>query len=80
MIGDRQAYLTALVGIEYDTVADWASRRKLEFTTYRDLSEKPEVVSLVTDAIKDVNSRFARVKRSASSACSRRNSTTRMAN
>ena len=62
VIGDKRAYLTALIGIEYDTVADWASRRRIEFTTYRDLSEKPEVVDLVSSAVRDVNTRFARVE------------------
>ena len=36
-----------LVGIEFDTVAEWAQRRRIDFTTYRDLTEKPEVVALV---------------------------------
>ena len=29
MIGDQQKYLVALVGIELDTVGDWATRREL---------------------------------------------------
>lgn len=62
VVGDKRAYLTAVIGIEFDTVADWASRRKIEFTTYRDLSTKPEVVELVRDVVRDVNSRFARVE------------------
>ncbi|WP_404433637.1 AMP-binding protein [Microbacterium lacus] len=62
VIGDRRAYLTALIGIEFDTVADWASRQRIEFTTYRDLSEKPEVTALIAGIIKDVNTRFARVE------------------
>ena len=62
VIGDRRAYLTALIGIEFDTVADWASRQRIEFTTYRDLSEKPEVTALIAGIVKDVNTRFARVE------------------
>ncbi|WP_228484781.1 AMP-dependent synthetase/ligase [Microbacterium cremeum] len=62
VIGDRRPYLTALIGIEYDTVADWAARRRIDFTTYRDLSEKPDVVVLVSGIVKDVNTRFARVE------------------
>lgn len=62
VIGDRRPYLTALVGIEYDTVADWASRRRIEFTTYRDLSSQPEVIDLVSGVLRDVNARFARVE------------------
>jgi long-chain acyl-CoA synthetase len=47
VIGDGRPYLTALIGIESDTVGDWALRRRLPYTTYRDLSEKEEVLKLV---------------------------------
>lgn len=59
VIGDRRPYLTALVGIELDTVGDWAQRRRIDFTTYRDLSGKPAVVELVQSLVDDVNQRFA---------------------
>ncbi len=62
VIGDRRAYLTALIGIELDTVADWAQRRQLPYTTYRDLTEKPEVLELVRGIVADTNERFARVE------------------
>ncbi|MGH3679176.1 MAG: AMP-dependent synthetase/ligase [Natronosporangium sp.] len=59
VIGDRRPYLTALIGIELDTVGDWAQRRRIDFTTYRDLSGKPAVVELVQSLVDDVNQRFA---------------------
>ncbi|HLV58419.1 MAG TPA: AMP-binding protein [Natronosporangium sp.] len=62
VIGDRRPYLTALIGIEFDTVAEWAQRRKIDFTTYRDLSEKPEVIALVQGVVSEVNTRFATVE------------------
>jgi long-chain acyl-CoA synthetase len=62
VIGDRRAYLTALIGIEIDTVGEWAQRRKLAYTTYRDLSEKPEVLALVQSVVDEVNARFATVE------------------
>ncbi len=62
VIGDRRAYLSALVGIESDTVADWAQRERIRYTTYRDLSEKPEVLRLIQIVIKQTNERFARVE------------------
>ena len=62
VIGDRQAYLTVLIGIELDTVADWAQRRQLPYTTYRDLTEKPEVLKLVQGIVAETNERFARVE------------------
>ncbi len=62
VLGDAKPYLVALIGIELDTVGEWAQRRRLPYTTYRDLSEKREVLELVQGVIKDVNERFARVE------------------
>lgn len=62
VIGDQRAYLVALIGIEYETVGHWAQQRKLPYTTYRDLSEKPEVLELVQKIVTEVNSRFAGVE------------------
>ena len=62
VIGDRRAYLTALIGIESDTVGDWAQRRNVTYTTYRDLGEKPDVLKLVQGVIDEVNARFAQVE------------------
>ncbi len=62
VIGDRRPYLTALVGIEIDTVGDWAQRRGLPYTTYRDLGDKADVKRLVQDVIDAVNARHATVE------------------
>ncbi len=62
VIGDRKPFLAAIIGIEYDTVADWASREGIEFTTYRDLSEKPEVIELMSGIVREANTKLARVE------------------
>jgi long-chain acyl-CoA synthetase len=62
VIGDRRKYLTALIGIELDTVGDWATRRHISYTTYRDLSSKPEVRQLVQDVVDEVNRELAQVE------------------
>lgn len=62
VIGDKRPYLSALIGIEFDTVADWASHNRIEYTTYRDLSEKPEVIELIAGVVREVNKKFARVE------------------
>ncbi|HZI96956.1 MAG TPA: AMP-binding protein, partial [Actinomycetales bacterium] len=59
VVGDRRPYLVALVGVEADTVGDWAQRRRLAYTTYADLAGRPEVVELVQGVVDDVNARFA---------------------
>ncbi|MEU8357792.1 AMP-binding protein [Nonomuraea sp. NPDC048882] len=62
VVGDQRPYLVALIGIEADTVGEWARRRGLPYTTYRDLSEKPEVRELVQGVVTEVNARFAYVE------------------
>jgi long-chain acyl-CoA synthetase len=62
VIGDRRKYLVALIGIEPDTVGDWATRRRISFTTYRDLTEKPEVRELVQEVVDAVNRELAQVE------------------
>ncbi|MBM9458490.1 AMP-binding protein [Nocardioides sp. zg-536] len=57
VIGDGRRYLTALIGIELDTVGAWAQQRRLGFTTYRDLAEKEEVRALVQGVVDEVNAR-----------------------
>ena len=62
VLGDRRNYLAALIGIELDTVGDWAQRRGIPYTTYRDLSEKPEVIELIQKVVDETNEHFARVE------------------
>jgi long-chain acyl-CoA synthetase len=63
VIGDRRKYLTALIGIELDTVGDWATRRRIPFTTYKDLSEQSEVIELISGVVDGVNEQLAQVER-----------------
>jgi long-chain acyl-CoA synthetase len=62
VFGDGRKYLTALIGIELDTVGDWATRRFLPYTTYEDLSAKAEVSELVAEWIDHVNRDLAQVE------------------
>ncbi|MGA0313195.1 MAG: long-chain fatty acid--CoA ligase, partial [Ilumatobacteraceae bacterium] len=62
VIGEGRKYLSALISIELDTVGDWALRRGLAYTTYRDLTEKPEVIELIQGVVNATNEKFARVE------------------
>ncbi|TCO64552.1 AMP-dependent synthetase/ligase [Actinocrispum wychmicini] len=61
VIGDRRNYVTALIGIELETVGDWAARRDLPYTTYADLAGKPEVVALIQTVVRAANRDLAQV-------------------
>jgi long-chain acyl-CoA synthetase len=62
VIGDRRKYLTALIGIELETVGNWALRQNLPYTTYRDLTEKPEVIAMIDEIVAESNKKLARVE------------------
>lgn len=62
VVGDKRAYLTVLIEIEFDSVADWAVRGHIDYTTYRDLATRPEVVELIADEVRATNKKFARVE------------------
>jgi long-chain acyl-CoA synthetase len=62
VIGDGRKYLTALIGIDFEIVSEWAQRRKLGHTTYRDLSEKEEVVARIKQVVDETNAKFSRVE------------------
>ena len=62
VIGDQRKYLVSLIGIELDTVGNWALRRRLPFTTYADLSAKPEVKELIAGVVAEANAELAQVE------------------
>jgi long-chain acyl-CoA synthetase len=61
-IGDRRKFVGALIQIEYDNVGNWAMRRGLPYTSYADLTSRPEVVRLVSEAIETANELLAPVE------------------
>jgi long-chain acyl-CoA synthetase len=61
-IGDQRKFISALIQIEYDNVADWATRRGLEHTSFADLAAKPEVVALIDKEVRRANDLLARVE------------------
>jgi long-chain acyl-CoA synthetase len=62
VIGDGRKYLTAMISIEMDVVGDWATRKGIPYTTYRDLTEKPEVLELIQGVVDETNEKFARAE------------------
>jgi long-chain acyl-CoA synthetase len=62
VVGDRRKFLSALIGIELDAVGDWATRRGISFTTYHDLTQKPEIVELIGEEIRKANRDLAGVE------------------
>ncbi len=53
--GTAQAYVTALIIMNFDNVSSWAERQGIAFTTFADLAQKAEVSELVRQAVEEVN-------------------------
>lgn len=53
--GDKRDYVAALVAIDLATVGKWAERRNLAYTSFQDLSARPEVRALIGEEIRTCN-------------------------
>ncbi|HEY7206537.1 MAG TPA: AMP-binding protein [Methylomirabilota bacterium] len=55
VIGEERPYVVALIQIDMGNVGNWAEARRLPFTTFKDLSGKAEVATLIGEAVARVN-------------------------
>ena len=62
VIGHARKYVTALIEIDYDAVADWARRRDIPYTGFSSLAENAEVRKLIEAEIGKANASLARVE------------------
>lgn len=61
-IGDRRKFVSALVQIDGEAVGDWAMRKGIPYTSFEDLTQKPEVQKLIGDEIERSNELLAQVE------------------
>ena len=64
--GENRAFVTALVIIDFENVGQWAEKQRIGYTTFVDLSQKPQVYELVRRTMEEVNESLpaaARVQR-----------------
>lgn len=55
IVGDDAPFVSAIVCIDYAYVGKWAEDNAMAYTTYTDLSQKPEVYNIIEHAIRQVN-------------------------
>lgn len=56
--GGNQPFVAAIISIDFETVGNWAKKRRMAYTTYQDLSQRPEVYSLIREEISKLCQRF----------------------
>ncbi|HJU15779.1 MAG TPA: AMP-binding protein [Stellaceae bacterium] len=55
VFGDRRPFVAAIVAIDLETVGNWAERHNLAYTSFQDLSAKPEIRRLIGAEIEKCN-------------------------
>jgi long-chain acyl-CoA synthetase len=55
VVGKERPYLTAMLCIDLGIVGKWAEKNRISYTTYSDLSAKPEVYDLLQMEVDQVN-------------------------
>jgi long-chain acyl-CoA synthetase len=64
--GDCRPFVAAMIAVDLGTVGNWAERRNLAYTSFQDLSAKPEVRRLIGEEIARCNAGLpvaARIRR-----------------
>ena len=62
IIGDKRKFITALVMIDEDNVVKYAQDNKIQFSTYKDLTQSPEIIKLIQGEMDNVNDTLSRVE------------------
>jgi long-chain acyl-CoA synthetase len=62
VIGDKRKYLTSLIMIDEDNVVKYAQDNKVQFSTYKDLTQSPEIIKLIQGEVNKVNETMSRVE------------------
>jgi len=62
VIGDRRKFLVSLIMIDEDNVVKYAQDKKIQFSTYKDLTKAPEILKLIQGELDKVNETLSRVE------------------
>jgi len=62
VIGDKRKFISALIMIDEDNVVKFAQDNKVQFSTYKDLTQSQAVIDLINQEITKVNATLARVE------------------
>jgi long-chain acyl-CoA synthetase len=62
VVGDGEKFLAALVQIDFENVGQWATERRLPYTTFKSLTHLPQVRDLVAAEIERANEGLAPVE------------------
>lgn len=61
--GEGREYITGFINIDFGNVGSWAEDRMIPYTTYTDLSQRPEVEELIFNEVRKVNTQLPKPMR-----------------
>ena len=62
VIGDRRKFLTAIIVLDEENINKYAQDNKVQYSTYADLAEHPDIRELIEKEVNKVNGELARVE------------------
>jgi long-chain acyl-CoA synthetase len=62
VIGDKRKFISCLIMIDEDNVVKYAQDNKIQFSTYKDLAQSPEIMKLIQAEVDQVNETLSRVE------------------
>ena len=62
VIGDKRKFISSLIMIDEDNVVKYAQDNKVQFSTYKDLTQSPEIINLIQGEVDKVNETMSRVE------------------
>ncbi len=62
VIGDKRKFISALIAIDEDNVVKYAQDHKVQFSTYKDLTQSPDIIGLIQKEVEKVNEALSRVE------------------
>jgi len=58
VIGADRPFIAAIVCIDFEAVGQWAQENGVPYTSYADLSQKPQVYGLIQQVVEEVNAKM----------------------
>jgi long-chain acyl-CoA synthetase len=62
IIGDNRKFITALIMIDEENVVKYAQDNKIQFSTYKDLTQSPDIMKLISKEVEKINAGLSRVE------------------
>ncbi len=63
VVGQNRPYVAAMINMDMGNVGKWSESRKISYTTYTDLSQKPEVYEMIAKEIAHINHSLPKLAR-----------------